>query len=80
MVAVPIALVRLVLLNERYDEDMRRDCSPSWGCRGKTPDESQIRETTCSCFLSSPTKSAHVRPIGVGCVVNRTDLRLVGYV
>ena len=58
--------------------DLRGDCSQSWGCRGKTPDESQIREGACSDFLSSPTKSAHLRPVGVGFVVNRTDLRLVG--
>ncbi len=58
--------------------DQSGDCSQSWGCRGKTPDEIQIRETTCSCFLSSPTKSAHLRPVGVGRIVNRTDLRLVG--
>ena len=58
--------------------DLRGDCSQSWGCRGKNPDEIQIREGACSDFLNSPTKSAHLRPVGVGREVDRTDLRLVG--
>ncbi len=58
--------------------DLRGDCSQSWGCWGKTPSKSINNEGACSDFLSSPTKSANLRPVGVGREVDRTDLRLVG--